>query len=61
MRAWSVLATGVARHLDGEQSERATALDLPAWSGARDDVLIGIEPVVLSGRRTHVGPARMAG
>jgi uncharacterized protein len=51
---WSVLATGVAKHLNGEGAARADALDLPRWSNG-DETTVVIEPAVLSGRRTQPG------
>jgi len=52
---WSVLVTGTARELVGEEAERAMALPLRPWSGHGDHV-IAIDIELVSGRR--LDPAR---
>jgi nitroimidazol reductase NimA-like FMN-containing flavoprotein (pyridoxamine 5'-phosphate oxidase superfamily) len=49
---WSVLATGLARHVDGSDLGRAAERALPAWSAERPDHVIALAPEVISGRRT---------
>ena len=52
--SWSVLATGVARHL-AEQDARALT-SLPPWS-SEADVAVALTPQLLSGRRlSELGP-----
>jgi nitroimidazol reductase NimA-like FMN-containing flavoprotein (pyridoxamine 5'-phosphate oxidase superfamily) len=54
--SWSVLATGMARHLP--EDERRALSSLPPWS-SETDVVIAVTPQLLSGRRLRVmvGPA----
>jgi nitroimidazol reductase NimA-like FMN-containing flavoprotein (pyridoxamine 5'-phosphate oxidase superfamily) len=49
---WSVLATGVARHLSGADADQAARSGLPSWSADAEDHLVAIHPEVLSGRRS---------
>lgn len=48
---WSVLVTGVASELLGEDAEAAAALPLDSWARSSSDHLIGISIDVVSGRR----------
>jgi uncharacterized protein len=48
---WSVLATGLARHLDATESPPAHDLTLPSWSTSGGDHFVAIAPEVISGRR----------
>jgi nitroimidazol reductase NimA-like FMN-containing flavoprotein (pyridoxamine 5'-phosphate oxidase superfamily) len=50
--AWSVLATGAARHV-AEPAERLRASRLPlrAWSSTQPDRVVAVSPQLLSGRR----------
>jgi uncharacterized protein len=47
---WSVLVTGTARELLGEEADAARRLPLRPWSGAGDHV-IAIDVELVSGRR----------
>jgi nitroimidazol reductase NimA-like FMN-containing flavoprotein (pyridoxamine 5'-phosphate oxidase superfamily) len=49
---WSVLVTGVARHLNGGDVDRAARTGLPTWSADAADHLVAIDPEVVSGRRS---------
>jgi nitroimidazol reductase NimA-like FMN-containing flavoprotein (pyridoxamine 5'-phosphate oxidase superfamily) len=54
---WSVLATGLARHLDDGPAPRDD-LALPGWSTDGGDHLVAIAPEVITGRRVvPSGPA----
>ena len=53
---WSVLATGLARHLDEEPAPRDD-LVLPGWSTVGGDHLVAIAPEVITGRRVVADPA----
>jgi nitroimidazol reductase NimA-like FMN-containing flavoprotein (pyridoxamine 5'-phosphate oxidase superfamily) len=50
---WSVMVTGVARHLpvDGDRW-RAALADLPAWAGADARHVVAVSTDYVSGRRT---------
>jgi uncharacterized protein len=54
LERWSVLATGVARHLGPTESHRAERSALPRWSLDATDHLVAIDPEVVSGRRALV-------
>jgi nitroimidazol reductase NimA-like FMN-containing flavoprotein (pyridoxamine 5'-phosphate oxidase superfamily) len=56
MTHWSVLVTGVARHLSGSEADRAAGTGLPSWSADASDHLVAIVPEVVSGRRSPAVP-----
>ena len=51
--AWSVMATGMARHL--AEDDGRDGLSLPAWS-SDSDVLVALTPQLISGRRLTEWP-----
>jgi nitroimidazol reductase NimA-like FMN-containing flavoprotein (pyridoxamine 5'-phosphate oxidase superfamily) len=53
---WSVLATGLARHVDEDPSAR-DHLALPGWSTTGGDHLVAIAPEVITGRRVVPSPS----
>ena len=56
---WSVMVTGVASVLDGDDLVRARALDLDPWVG-HGDAYVRVEAALVSGRRVRPAVAAVA-